>query len=446
MSKRTASNAPDATPRRDFLKTSAAAAAGAALATALDIAPRAYAAETDAIKIALVGAGGRGTGAAVNALSNVSHKNVKLVAVADAFRDRINQSVQSLAKKFADKVDVPDERKFDGLDAYQKAMDCGADLVLLCSPPGFRPAHFEAAIKAGKHVFMEKPVAVDAPGYRQVKAANEEARKKNLMVAVGHHLRHTPSYREAIKMIHDGAIGELNLLRAYFNSNGIWVRPRKPDMTEMQYQVSNWYHFVWLSGDHLVEQHVHDIDICNWLAQGHPVEANGMGSRAVRVAPGIGEIFDNHFVEFTYEKGFKMYSQCRQIPGCWGAFSEHAHGTKGRINLSGGNGEVTLEVAGQEPKRWPAQKDGHQTEMDDLFAALLDKKPYNEGDWAADSTMTAILGRMATYSGKVVHWDAAVKSQLSLGPDKMTWDAVPKTKPGADGTYACAVPGVTKAW
>lgn len=431
-----------AASRRDFLKSSATAAAGAAFAA---IAPRAYAAGDDLIKIALIGAGGRGTGAAVNALSNASHKNVKLVAIADAFRDRLGLSLQSLAKKFPDKVDVPDDRKYDGLDCHLKAMDSGADLVLLCSPPGFRPLHFEAAVKAGKHVFMEKPVAVDAPGYRKVKEANEEARKKNLAVAVGHHLRHTPSYREALKLIHEGAIGDLNLLRAYFNTSGIWVRPRKADMTEMQYQVHNWYHFIWLSGDHIVEQHVHDIDICNWLAQAHPTEANGMGSRAVRSAPGIGEIYDNHFVEFTYANGAKMYSQCRQIPGCWSAFSQHAQGAKGRASFQGGNGEVVLESAGQEPKRWPAQKDGHQTEMDDLFAALPSKQPYNEGDWAADSTMTAILGRMATYSGQVVRWDNAVKSQLSYMPENLAWDALPKSKPGPNGMYACAVPGSTRA-
>ncbi|MCY3020631.1 MAG: Gfo/Idh/MocA family oxidoreductase [Planctomycetota bacterium] len=432
--------------RREFLKASSTAAAGAALATSLDIAPRAYAEGTDTIKIALVGAGGRGTGAVVNVLSNAAHRNVKLVAIADAFPEKVEGARALLAKKFGDKVDVPDDRKFDGLDCHLKVLDSGADLVLLCSPPGFRPLHFEAAVKAGKHIFMEKPVAVDAPGYRRVKAANEEAKKKNLAVAVGHHLRHTASYCEAMKLIHEGALGDLKLLRAYFNTNGIWVRPRKPDMTEMQYQVNNWYHFVWLSGDHIVEQHVHDIDVCNWMAQGHPTEANGMGSRNVRKAPGIGEIFDNHFVEFTYPNGVKMYSQCRQIPGCWGAFSQHADGTKGHADLQGGNGEAVLQVAGQEPKRWPKQKDGHQTEIDDLFAALLAKQPYNEADWAADSTMTAILGRMATYSGQTVSWDNAVKSEYSYMPERLAWDAVPKSKPGPDGVYPCAIPGVTKPW
>ena len=305
--------------------------------------------------------------------------------------------------------------------------------------------HFEAAVRAGKNVFMEKPVAVDGPGYRRVQAANAEALKKGLTVAVGHHLRHTPSFRELVGQIHDGGIGDLMFLRVYFNTSGIWVRGRKAEQTEMQYQVNNWYHFVWLSGDHLVEQHVHDIDVGNWMAQGHPVEANGMGGRQVRVAPGIGEIFDHHTVEFTFANGVKMFSQCRQIPNCWGSFSQHWHGTKGFADIDGG-GQATLTVGGAAVKRWKSQPDGHQLEMDDLFAVLLAGKSYNEAGWAADSTMTAILGRMATYSGKLVRWDEAVNSELNLLPQRLAWDAEPKSKPGADGVYPCATPGVTKAW
>ena len=231
----------------------------------------------------------------------------------------------------------------------------------------------------------------------------------------------------------------------YFNSNGVWIRPRKPDQTEMQYQVRNWYYFTWLSGDHIVEQHVHDIDIGNWIAGGHPVEAQGMGGRQVRVGKEVGEIFDHHAVEFTFADGVKMFSQCRHIPGCWNSFAQHAHGTKGIAELDG-YGQGILAADGAEPIRWPRGADGHQVEIDDLTAAILDGREYNEADWAADSTMTAILGRMATYSGKIVAWDEALKSELDLSPKELTWDEEPLVKPGPDGCYACAIPGVTKAW
>lgn len=230
---------------------------------------------------------------------------------------------------------MPAERQFVGLDAYQKAIESDIDMVLLCTPPGFRPMQFEAAVKAGRHVFMEKPLATDAPGLRRIVAANEEAKKKKLAVAVGHHLRHEVKHREIIQRIHDGAIGDLQYMRIYFNTGAIWVRPRRPGQTEMQHQVSNWYHFTWLSGDHIAEQHVHDIDIGNWIAKGHPVEAQGTGGRQVCIGPNVGEIFDHHAIDFTYPHGVKMFSYCRQIPGCWGSFSEHAHGTKGSASIEG---------------------------------------------------------------------------------------------------------------
>ena len=419
--------------------------AGAAATAGLTIARSAHAAGSDVIKIALIGCGGRGTGAAVNALRNAANPNVKLVAAADAFKDRMDHSLKAIQSQCKDQVDVPESRRFADLDGYQKAIDSGVDLVLLCSPPGFRPMHFEAAVKAGKHAFMEKPVATDAPGVRRILAANEIAKQKNLAVAVGHHLRHEEKHRELVKRIHDGAIGELMLLRGYFNSTGVWVRPRRPGQTEMQYQVNNWYYFTWLSGDHIVEQHVHDIDVCNWIAKGHPIEANGMGGREVRKGKDVGEIFDHHAIEFTYAGGVKFYSFCRHIPGCWGAFSEHALGTKGAADMQG-HGTTELRVNGQEPMRWRRTYDGHQLEMDDLFAALKAGKPYNEADGGAEGTMTAILGRMATYSGKVVKWDDAFNSTLDLMPKSLAWDAEPLVKPGPDGCYACAVPGVTKAW
>jgi myo-inositol 2-dehydrogenase/D-chiro-inositol 1-dehydrogenase len=432
--------------RRDFLTTTGTLAAGAALAGGLSITRSAHAEGSGVIRLALIGAGGRGTGAAVNALQNAANPNVKLVAIADAFQNRLEGSLKGIISNCKDKVDVPPERRFVGLDGYQKAIDCGVDAVLLCGPPGFRPMQFEAAVKAGKHVFMEKPVATDAPGIRRLLAANEEAKKKKLAVAVGHHLRHEAKHQEIIKRIHDGAIGELKFLRAYFDSSGVWVRPRRPEQTEMQYQVNNWYYFTWLSGDHIVEQHVHDLDVMNWIMKdANPVEANGMGGRQVRVGKDYGEIFDHHAIEFTYADGTKMYSFCRHIPGCWDSFSEHAHGTNGEAHIEG-HGRSELLVKGQPPARWERLKDGHQVEMDDLFAAMLAGKDYNEGDFAARASMTAIFGRMATYSGRVVKWDEAINSKLDLSPSGYAWDATPQPKPGPDGIFPCAVPGVTKAW
>jgi len=434
------------TSRRDFLKNSSTVVASAALAGGLSISRSAHAQGSDLIKIALIGCGGRGTGAAVQALNNKAMPNVKLVAMADAFRDRVDNCYNAVKSRCKDKVDVPEDRKFSDLDCHEGPIaDKDVDMVLLCTPPGFRPMQFEAAVKAGKHVFMEKPVATDAPGVRKIMAANEEAKRKGLLVAVGHHLRHEDKHREVVKRVHDGAIGELKYLRAFFNTGAIWVRPRKPDQTEMQFQVRNWYHFTWVCGDHIVEQHVHDLDVCNWFINDHPIEANGMGGREVCKAKDQGEIFDHHAVEFTYENGAKMFSFCRQINGCWGSFSEHAHGTKGYASIQG-HGTSLLQVDGKEPMRWRRGEDGHQVEHDDLFAALKAGRPYNEGDYSADSTMTAILGRMATYSGKVVTWDQAINSALDLQPKSYAWDAETPVKPNADGYYACAIPGVTKAW
>lgn len=431
----------NATPRRHFLRSAGRLAAASALAGIAP--PLVHAAGSDTIRIALIGCGGRGSGAAVQAMSTKA--NVRLVAMADAFKDSLEASLSSIKRACAGRVDVPESRQFIGLDSYQKAIDSDANMVLLCSPPGFRPMHFEAAVKAGKHVFMEKPLATDAPGVRRIMAANNDAKKKSLAVAVGHHLRHDAKHREIIGRIDDGAIGKLKYLRSFFNDSGIWVRPRQSGQSEMQYQVRNWYHFTWLSGDHIVEQAVHECDISNWIAKAHPVEAQGMGGRQVCAGRDTGEIYDHHAVEFTYPDGVRAFSYCRQIPGCWISFCQHAHGVNGEAMIEG-QGVGSLSVMGQNPMRWRRGPDGHQVEMDDLFAALLAGRSYNEADWAAESTMTAILGRMATYSGKVVKWNEAINSQLDLAPKRLAWDADTLVKPDSHGLYACAIPGATRAW
>ena len=418
-------------------------AASVGVVSSLSVARCAHAAGSDQIKIALVGCGGRGCGAAVNALNTKA--NVKLVAMADAFPARLMAGMHAISATAGDKVDVPPERQFAGLEAYQKAIECGVDMVLLCTPPGFRPAQFEAAVKAGKHVFMEKPVAVDGPGVRRVLAANQEAKRKGLVVAVGHHLRHETKHREVIKRLQEGAIGDIQLTRAYFCSGGVWVRPRQEDESEMHYQIRNWYYFTWLSGDHIVEQHVHDLDVINWLKDAHPVRANGMGGRQVRKGRDYGEIFDHHGVEFDYADGSKLMSFCRHIRNCWNSFSQHAHGTKGHADIEG-HGRSVIHVNGQEPVQWKRGRDGHQVEHDHLFAAMLAGEPYNEGDYGATSTMTAIMGRMATYSGRVVTWETAINSQLDLSPESLDFEAEAPTSPRSNGIYSCAVPGVTKAY
>lgn len=423
--------------RRQFIQKSSLLVAGGALAGNLALGRSAHAAGDDQIKIALIGCGGRGTGAANQALSTKG--NVKLVAMADAFEDRLEGSLKNLQRNHADRVDVPKDRRFVGFDAYKQAIDSGVDVVLLTTPPGFRPIHFEAAVNAGKHVFMEKPVAVDPPGIRKVLAAAEEAKKKSLCVAVGLQRHHQNKYRETIERLQNGAIGDILATRVYWNGGGVWVRPRKPEQTEMEYQMRNWYYFVWLCGDHICEQHIHNLDVSNWLKGGHPVECNAMGGREVRRGPEYGQIFDHFAVEYTYGDGTKMFSQCRHIRNCWNSVSEHAIGSKGTANISSAHieGEKSWRFRGKSPNPY-------QVEHDDLFAAIRNGTPYSEAEYGAHSTMTSILGRLAAYSGKVVKWDEAMKSNLSLAPQEYDFKATPPVVPDPDGLYPVPVPGKTE--
>ena len=403
----------------------------------LAIARSAHAAGDDTIRVALVGCGGRGTGAASQALSTKGA--VKLVAMADAFQDRLEGCLKNLQRNKADRIDVPKERQFVGFDAYKQALAEDVDLVILATPPGFRPIHFDAAVKAGKHVFMEKPVAVDAPGVRMVLAAAEEAKKKSLAVGVGLQRHHQNKYIETIQRLQDGAIGDIVATRVYWNGAGVWVRPRQPDQTEMEYQMRNWYYFNWLCGDHICEQHIHNLDVSNWLKNAYPVEAQGMGGREVRKGQEYGQIFDHHAVEFTYADGSKMFSQCRQIQGCWSSVSEHAIGSKGTANISG------AQISGAEEWRFRGDSPNpFQQEHHDLFAAIRSGTPYSEAERGAYSSMTSILGRMATYSGKLIKWDDAIESQISLAPQEYAFNATPPVVPDADGLYPVPVPGKTQ--
>src|SRR5687767_7416234 len=430
--------------RRHFLKNSSKAMAGTALLSGLAVERFAHGAisPSDTVRIALVGCGGRGTGAANHALS--TQGPVKLVAVADAFKPQTDRALNQL-KGHKDKLEVPEEHRFVGFDAYKQAIQL-ADVVILATPPGFRPIHFEEAIRQGKHVFMEKPVAVDAPGVRKVLAAAEEAKKKNLKVGVGLQRRHQLGYLETMKRLHGGQIGDIVSMRCYWNGTTPWLKTRASleekagrKLTEMEYQMRNWYYFVWLCGDHIVEQHIHNPDVVNWVKNGYPVRAHGMGGCEVRKGPDYGEIFDHHAVEFEYADGSRVYSQCRHINGCWSNVSEHAVGTKGTCDVSG------HIIRGENAWRWRGEsKNPYQQEHDDLFDAIRNDKPFNEAEYGAKSTMTAILGRMATYSGKVLEWGAALNSQVEVMQKQFAWDAETPVKPGEDGIYPHAIPGKTR--
>ena len=429
--------------RRTFIAKSSAVVAGGFAGSLYvpSVARSAHVSGDDTIRVGLVGCGGRGTGAAIQAL-NTSGGPVELVAMGDAFENRLERAMSAVSKNHPTKVKVED-RKFVGFDAYKKVLESDIDLVILTTPPGFRPLHFEAAVKAGKHVFMEKPVAVDAPGVRRVLEANKIAKKNGQAVAVGLQRRHEQLYREVIEELQDGKIGDINFMRAYWNGGGVWVRPREEGQSELEYQMRNWYYFNWLCGDHITEQHIHNLDVINWLKDGFPVKAQGQGGREVRKGIDHGQIFDHHAVEFTYADGSVMLSQCRHIRDCWNSVSEHAHGSKGNANIGGG---VLKNKNGDEIFRSRGKRGGHQEEHHHLFADLRKGVIPNEGDYGAKSTMTSILGRMCTYSGKEITWDQAMDSKLALADFdalSMMVDKAP-VEPDADGRYPVPVPG--KSW
>ena len=406
----------------------------------------------DTIKVALVGCGGRGTGAAMQAL--LTKQNVKLVAMADAFRDRLDDCYKNLmvddlsdwsgaSGNIQSKVLVTEETKFVGFDGYKKAIAL-ADVVILTTPPGFRPIHFEEAVKQGKHVFMEKPVATDPAGIKRVLDAAAMAKQKKLNVVVGLQRHYQNSYRELYKRLKDGMIGDIVSAQAWWNNEGVWVNPRQPGQTEMEYQMRNWYYFNWLCGDHITEQHIHNIDVINWFKGSYPIKAQGMGGREVRKGKEFGEIFDHHYVEFEYADGSILNSQCRHIKGTMDKVDEQVMGTKGNIycgamNITDRKGKVLYQFEKEK------ENNPYQTEHDELFEAIAKREyKFADAENGAKSTMTSILGRLATYSGNVVEWETAINSGLSIMPTTFDWKAMPPVLPNADGFYPVAVPGVTK--
>ncbi len=431
--------------RKDFVKTSSLAAGGLLLGS-LPLGAKASSSRAETLKVALVGCGGRGTGAARQALS--AGEGIELVAMADAFQDRLDESFETLTKVFEkeetpEKINVSEEHKFTGFDAYKDAIAL-ADVVILATPPGFRPYHFEAAIDADKHVFMEKPLATDAPGVRKVMEVGKKADQKGLNVVVGLQRHYQNSYREAIKRINDGQVGDIVSGQVYWNSAGVWVRPREANQNEMEFQMRNWYYFTWLCGDHIMEQHIHNIDVANWFIGEYPVSAQGMGGREVRTGSNHGQIFDHHFVEYTYPSGAVIASQCRHQPDTMSRVAEFFQATNGTIDTAGDKA-VLKSRDGETLYDHDAEKDPnpYQVEHDELFAAIRNGDQINDTEFGAKSTLTALMGRMATYSGQVITWDDALNSTKSKMPEEFGWEATPPVVPDENGLYPVPVPGET---
>lgn len=443
----TSANSSPLPNRRQFLRTASQAAAATALAT---LVRPGYAAESNTIKIALVGCGGRGTGAAGQALS--TQGPTKLVAMSDFFNHRLQNSLNGLKQRFAKQMDVPPERQFVGLDGYRKAIDCldKGDVVLLATPPAFRPIHLDYAVAKGVHVFMEKSFAVDAPGTRRVLKAGEEASRKNLKIAGGLMSRHYTHLAEAIQRIHDGAIGDVITCWAYRMHDPVGVSPRQPGGRELDYQIANYSCFTWLNGSFIVDWLIHNIDVCCWVKNAWPVSVQGMGGRQVRTD--ADQLFDHYGAEYTFADGTRLFAQGRHMTRCWGFFGDVIHGTTGCGVLGEGIPKPRL-FKGHNPQSenvtWQYKGpdcDPYQVEHDRLFDAIRTDKPYNETERCAKSCFTAIMGRMACESGQTITWQDAIASNLELAPglDALSVDSKPPVTPDPQGRYPIAMPGQTR--
>lgn len=422
----TQANQPD---RRRFLATTAAATAGGVLLST----PAVHARGNDTLRIGLVGCGGRGGGAAFNALT--ADKNTKLVALCDAFEDRLTSKLNDLKGQFGERVDVPAERQFTGFDGYQKLIDCGVDVVILATPPGFRPIHLKYAVEKDKHIFMEKPHAVDASGIRSVIESAQQAKKKGLCLVSGFCYRYDPFKRETVKRIHGGEIGDVQVIHTTYLTGELWFRGNDPKWSQMEYQMRNWYYFSWLSGDFMVEQHIHSIDKAAWVMNGElPIAASGMGGRQARTDPKYGNIWDHFTVVYEYASGAKVFSQCRQTQGCYGDTNDHIFGTKGTAQLQ--QHTITKDGATWKPEGRHNFGLMYQIEHDELFAAIRAGKPINDGEVSAYSSLMGIMGREAAYTGKRITWKQMLASKQDLSPKEYAW--------GENPMSPIPVPGRTK--
>ncbi len=439
--------------RRRFLERSSlavAGAAGAAAAAELAFPAVGRAAPNLEIRVGLIGCGGRGTGAALNILraptkviyppprhgyhtenaaegARAQAKDVRVTALADLFPERL-EACRGQLRKVGN--EVPGDRCFTGLDAREKLLALAdVNYVILATPPHFRPAELRAAVEAGKHVFMEKPVAVDGPGVRSVIESGEIAMRKGLGVLAGTQRRHEANHFECVKRLRDGAIGQILEGRAYFNIGEIWMIPREPGWSDMEWQLRNWPYFTWLSGDIIVEQHIHMIDMMNWIMGSHPLRAYGMGARQARPSKEYGHIYDQFFIEYEYPGGARVFSQNRQIEGCADNVSNAVTGTKGSSNCQ-------TEITGERPWRFGGEVvNPYEQEHLDLIESIRAGKPLNEARAVAESTLTAIMGRESAYSGQVIEWDAALRSKRDLSPGKIEFGDLPIPEVAIPGKY-----------
>ncbi len=420
--------------RRRFVQAAAVtAAAGVSPLASAGFAPR-FGRTRKTINVGIIGCGGRGTGAAMNSLE--ASPDTRIVALADLFADRAAGSLSNLRSRSSDRVTVSEDSDvYTGFDAYEKLLARDdIDYVCLATPPHFRPIHIEAAVKAGKHIFTEKPVAVDPAGVRRVIDAASAADRANLRVVAGTQRRHEASYLALMQRIKDGAIGDLISAQCYWNQGGLWVHDRKPEYSDMEWQCRNWLYFTWLSGDHICEQHIHNLDVVNWACGGPPEKAMGMGGRQVRTGANYGNIFDHHAVQYDYPNGVTSLSMCRQIDGCAGRVEEVLIGTKGKA-ISRPGFAVFQRHDGKAWRFTEPNPNPYMQEHADLIAAIREERPLNEAKRVAESTLTAIMGRMSTYTGKAVTWEQATNSKLDLAPGKYEF--------GPLAVEAVAVPGRT---
>jgi predicted dehydrogenase len=418
---------PSSVSRRTFLERSAALAAGAAVARL----PAVHPGGSDALRVGLIGCGGRGTGAAAQALA--ADPNTQLVALADVFADHLESSLGNLMKTpDAARVDVPPERRFVGFDAYRELIASGVDVVILATSPHFRPAHLKAAVEAGKHTFVEKPVAVDGPGVRSILETCELAKRKKLSVVSGLCYRYHDAMRETIARVHDGQIGDIVAMECSYLTGALWHHARQPGWSDMEWQMRNWLYFTWLSGDHIAEQHIHSLDKLAWaMGDRFPVRATGTGGRQVRTDPAFGNVYDHFAITYEFENGVKAFGRCRQQPGCVNDVNDYVMGTKGTCDV------MRQTITGEKPWAFKGKRgDMYQNEHDALFASIRKGEPINNGEYMAHSTLMAIMGRMAAYTGKAITWEQALNSQEKLGPETYEW--------GEIAVEEVAMPGITK--
>ena len=421
--------------RRDVLRTGGVVIATGAVASALPAGTLGFhSSGTDVLRVGLVGCGGRGTGAAAQALS--ADPQVELVAMGDAFADHVETALKSLKAnpEFGARVKVDDDHKFTGFDNYKRVIDA-VDVVLFATSPHFRPMQVEYAAQSGKHMFVEKPIATDSPGVRRVMAACELARTKKLNVVSGLCYRYEKKKRETIRRVHDGAIGKILAAQTTYNTGGLWHRGRQPEWSDMEWQMRNWLYFTWLSGDHIVEQHIHSLDKVAWaLGDKYPVRVTASGGRAQRTEEKWGNIYDHFNTVFEYDDGVKVFSSCRQWNGASSDVSDHVFGTQGIAHLQ--SHSIEGESAWRYREVEGEQDDMYQNEHDELFAAIRKGAVIDNSDYMCKSTMMAIMARMAAYTGQTLTWEQAWNSQENLAPASYEWTSI--------ATPPVAIPGVTK--